>query len=48
MKITLGAFKSTDVWPNAKSTDSNMIPKEQQPELKTTVLLPRKMKSIDK
>lgn len=33
---------------NAKTTESNLIPKKQQPELKTTVLLPRKTKSIDK
>lgn len=33
---------------NARSTESNMIPKEQQPEPKTTVLLPTKLKSIGK
>lgn len=46
--ITQGALNSTDVGPSAKSTESNMIPKEQPPELKTIVLLPRMTRSTDK
>lgn len=48
IRITQGVLSSTDVGPSAKSTESNTIPKKQLPELKTIVLLPRKMRSIDK
>lgn len=48
IRITQGALNSTDVGPSAKSTESNMIPKVQLPELKTIVLLPRMTRSTDK